>query len=51
MLPKELFMGLINVYFSTAIVMSISGILLELLPFGEGMKKNFLSVKIPKMLQ
>ena len=50
-LPKEVFMGLINVYFSTAIVMSISGIILEIVPFSENLRKVFWSWKVPKFLQ
>ena len=50
-LSKYIFMALVNVYFSTAIVMSISSILLELLPFGQSLRKNFLSIKIPKIIQ
>jgi hypothetical protein len=32
-LPKDVFMGIVNVYFSTAIVLSISSTLVDLLPF------------------
>ena len=44
-------MAIVNVYFSFAIIMSISGLLLEVLPFPEHLKKVIFSVKIPKMLQ
>ena len=50
-LPKEVFMGIINVYFSTTIVMSISALLTEVLPYPESMRKVIFSIDIPKILQ
>lgn len=50
-LPKEVFMGIVNTYFSVTIVMSISGMATELLPFPDKMKETIFSCKIPFFLQ
>lgn len=51
-LPKEMFMGIINGYFSFTIVMSISGLLAESLPiFSKEMKKVIFGFNIPSFLQ
>jgi len=50
-LPKPIFMGLVNTYFSVSIVFSISGIATELLSFPASMQKVIASWKIPGFLQ
>jgi hypothetical protein len=51
-LPKEVFMGIVNGYFSFTIVMSISGLLVEAAPFfSKEMKKVIFGFKIPSFLQ
>ena len=50
-LPKTVFMGIINVYFSASIVLSTSGLAVELIPFSESLTAIIFSCKIPSFLQ
>ena len=51
LVPKHIFMAIVNVYFSFAIVMSVSAMIVELIPFSKSIKKVILSIKIPTVLQ
>lgn len=50
-LPKHIFMGIVNTYFSVSIVFSISGIAAQILSFPASMQKIIGSWKIPSFLQ
>lgn len=50
-LPKEVFVGLVNAYFSITTVLSVSGIFADMLPFSEEMGRVLYSWSIPGVLQ